>query len=225
LLLDEFAYSLAQTAERVCNETFQSKYNGIIILIDEADNSSKHLDLGTFFKLLLERLQRRGCDKVMVGLAGLPDLRKVIATSHLSALRIFEDIPLNRLSPEEVKSVIDICIKRANDTNKDKTSVTEEAYELLVNLAEGYPHFIQQFGHSAFAADTDFVIDHDDVMGGAFSERGALEKIGDSYYRNDFYNKIQKDNYRQVLRIMAKQLDSGRVQVQGDAPSILRNST
>ncbi len=38
---------------------------------------------------------------------------------------------------------------------------------------------------------------------GAFSKGGALELIGDRYYRNDFYNKIQKDSYRQVLRIMA----------------------
>ena len=30
-----------------------------------------------------------------------------------------------------------------------------------------------------------------------------MEKIGDRYYRDDFYNKIQKDSYRQVLRIMA----------------------
>ena len=32
---------------------------------------------------------------------------------------------------------------------------------------------------------------------------GAMEKIGDRYYRDDFYNKIQRDSYRQVLRIMA----------------------
>ena len=31
-----------------------------------------------------------------------------------------------------------------------------------------------------------------------------MEKIGDRYYRNDFYNKIQKGSYRQVLRIMAE---------------------
>ena len=30
-----------------------------------------------------------------------------------------------------------------------------------------------------------------------------MTKIGDRYYRDDYYNKIQKDSYRQVLRIMA----------------------
>jgi hypothetical protein len=37
--------------------------------------------------------------------------------------------------------------------------------------------------------------------------RDALDLIGDRYYRNDFYNKIQPDSYRQVLRIMAEYLD------------------
>jgi hypothetical protein len=46
-----------------------------------------------------------------------------------------------------------------------------------------------------------------DVLLGAFGSRGALDVIGDRYYRDDFYNRIQKESYRQVLRIMADKLD------------------
>jgi hypothetical protein len=35
-----------------------------------------------------------------------------------------------------------------------------------------------------------------------------MEQIGDRYYRDNFYNKIQQESYRQVLRIMADHLDS-----------------
>lgn len=42
---------------------------------------------------------------------------------------------------------------------------------------------------------------------GAIGDHGALDAIGNRYFRDDFYNKIQKDSYRQVLRIMADQLD------------------
>lgn len=72
-----------------------------------------------------------------------------------------------------------------------------------MHLSEGYPHFIQQFAHSVFAADTDNVIDAHDVVSGVLGRRGAMELIGDRYYRDSYYNKIQKDSYRQVLRIMA----------------------
>lgn len=50
----------------------------------------------------------------------------------------------------------------------------------------------------------------DDATNGALGKtgnRGALELIGDRYYRDDFYNKIQQDSYRQVLRVMSNRRD------------------
>ena len=105
LLLEQFAYSLAAVAERVCSEgessIFGGHFDGILILIDEADNASPQLSLGSFFKLLTERLQRRGCDHVAFGIAGLPELRTVLSTSHPSSLRLFEELVLGRLSMNE----------------------------------------------------------------------------------------------------------------------------
>ncbi len=209
--IEEFAYSLADVVERVTSAdaqtTFNAKYDGVLILIDEVDNSSPSLDLGSFFKLLLERLNRRGCDKLMVGLAGLPNLMKVLHSSHPSSLRLFDNLRIGRLTCEEVSIVIDFALERAEETNGVKCDISEEARGQLVALSEGYPHFIQQFGFSAFESDDDDNIDVDDVEAGSWGEFGAMEAIGDRYYRDDFYNKIQKDSYRQVLRIMADNLD------------------
>lgn len=211
-LLDEFAHSLPSTTSRICDPTesltlFGSKYDGVLILIDEADNASEALSLGAFLKLLLERVQRDGCDNLMVGLAGLPGLREVLRTSHASSLRLFDEIVLSRLSGPEVGGVIDRCLKKANETNADQTTIEDEARGYLIRLSEGFPHFVQEFGYCAFETDSDNVIDTDDVAEGAFGERGAMVLIGDRYYRDDFYNRIQNDSYRQVLRIMADQLD------------------
>jgi len=211
ILLDEFSYSLSQLAQRCCyrlgSDIFGTQYDGILILIDEADNFTEKLNLGSFVKIMLERLQRHGCNRVLVGLAGLPDLRTKLHASHPSVLRIFEELPLGRLSDEEVGNIIDICIKSANETNADKTSIAPDAKQSIINNSEGYPHFIQQFGYSAFAADVNGIIENDDVLTGSFGPKGALESIGNRYYRDNFYNKIQKDSYRQVLRIMADDLD------------------
>ena len=211
ILVEEFAYSLTSIIKRLCytekKDIFSANYEGIILLIDEADNSDDILNIGAFFKLLLERMQRQGCNRALVGLAGLDHLRSVLTKSHPSSLRIFEEIELKRLSSDEVGKVINICMGIANKKNELKTKITEEASESLISYSEGYPHFIQQFGHSAFNVDTDGVIDVDDVAKGALGDKGALELIGNRYYRNDFYNKIQKESYRQVLRIMAEKLD------------------
>lgn len=212
LLFEEFSYSLADLTTRLCEgqdegTIFNAKYDGILVLIDEGDNASEQLRLGSFFKLLSERLQRRGCNRVMFGIAGLPALRSVLVQSHPSSLRLFEELTLDRLSDEEVKSVINICLDEANKKNAEQSSVTEDARNTLAFLSEGYPHFIQQFGYSAFAADKDDTIDVKDVMNGAFGTGGALDLIGDRYYRDNFYNKIQAESCRQVLRIMADSLD------------------
>lgn len=211
LLLEQFAYSLAEITDRVCapaeSTIFGTHFDGILILVDEADNASKELSLGSFFKLLTERLQRRGCNHVCFGIAGLPELRNVLAQSHPSSLRLFDELVLGRLSMREARRVVEIGLDQANRENHQKTTITDDAKNHLAYFSEGYPHFIQQFASSAFAIDEDGNIDGKDVFNGAFGKRGALELIGDRYYRDSYYTKIQKESYRQVLRIMADKLD------------------
>ena len=212
ILIEEFAYSLADVVSRITSEKeaiplFSARYDGLLILIDGADKATLNLDLGSFFKQLTERLQRRGCNKVIVGLIGLPDIRNILLASHPSSLRIFEELVLGRLSAVEVSTVIDVCLEKANEENEEMIEIDDRGRETLIAFSEGYPHFIQQFGFSAFATDIDNIIDGEDVFKGALGQYGALEIIGDRYYRNNFYNRIQKDSYRQVLRIMADHYD------------------
>jgi len=211
-LFDEFSYSLGDTCSRICDngidrKIFSSNYEGVLIVIDEADNASPSLRLGSFFKLLLERLNRRGCSNICIGIAGLPDLKRVLTESHESSLRLFEDITLGTLEGREVFQVVDMCMKKANDENQLKTDIDDDAKNLLSTFSDGYPHFIQQAGYCSFAVDEDYKIDRSDVAKGIFGSGGALQLIGDRYYRDNFYNKIQKESYRQVLRIMAERLN------------------
>jgi hypothetical protein len=212
LLFDEFVYSLAETVERLCDANaatvFNAKFDGLLILIDEADSSAKLLQLGTFCKLLTERLERRGCTHLMIGLAGLDSLRALLAQSHASAPRIFDEVHLGRLTDVEVNQVLDICLARALKDNGKATVISDVARKMIVSLSDGFPHFVQQIGFSVFTVDDDDNIDEADFLLGTSGKKGALEQIGDRYYREDFYSKIQQESYRQVLRIMADHLDN-----------------
>ena len=211
--IEEFAYSLADTVNRVCGagdgpNVFGATYDGVLLLIDEADNAGRELPLGSFLKLMLERVQRRGCNKLMVVLAELPELRTRLTSSHQSSLRLFDEVELSRLEPWEVNFAIDRGLTVAEELNNRPFNITTEARIALINLSEGFPHFLQQFCYSAFQLDDDDEIDADDVMVGAFDGAGAaMNLIGNRYYREDFYEKIRKESYRQVLRIMAEHLD------------------
>ncbi|MCK4789273.1 MAG: ATP-binding protein [Desulfobacteraceae bacterium] len=209
---EEFAYSLADTVTRITEgqanqNLFSNSYDGVVLLIDEASNASEELNLGLFLKLLCERLQRNSCNKVVIGLAGLPDLRNILQKSHASSLRLFDEIRLDRLETSEVKEIIHSCLEVSKKESGIETTIDPDAESLITVFSEGYPHFTQQIGYSAFATDTDNHITKVDVHKGFWGEHGALELIGSRYYRDDFYGKIQKDSYRQVLRIMAEHLD------------------
>jgi Cdc6-like AAA superfamily ATPase len=80
------------------------KIDGILVLIDEADKPGAQARLGELCKLLTERLSRRKCDKVCIGLAGLPGIILRLKESHESSARIFKVLHLDPL--EDLESPI-----------------------------------------------------------------------------------------------------------------------
>lgn len=208
VILSNFTHSLAATTSRVCNpEKGEEKKDGILFIIDEVDNACDELQLGYFFKIITELLQKCGCNNVMFVIAGLPELVGKLSSSHPSSIRIFQHLKIRELNPVDRKYVIDRGLKVANEVNSTKTSISEEAKESISTLSEGYPHFIQQFAFSAFEFNNDGEISRDDVLKSAFKDGGALDAIGDRYYAIDYHSKIKSDEYREVLRIMAENLN------------------
>lgn len=209
VILDEFTSSLADTCNRIVKPfNGESKKDGMLFIIDEADNAISELRLGYFIKTVTEDLQKRACNNVMFVVTGLPETVEKLKASHESSVRAFHPLKIKELLPPDRKRVVDLGIKKANEINSEQTSVTDDAKEQISSLSEGYPHFIQQFAYCAFKQDADLIIDSNDVMNSAFAEGGALDSIGNRYYESDFYQKIKSDEYRQVLTIMSKRMNS-----------------
>jgi len=177
--------------------------DGVLLLIDEADKPSETAQLGEFVKLLTERLSKRRCDNVLLGLAGLPSLIGKLRLSHESSPRIFEVMSLAPLAPEERKDVVRQGLAMAEQKSGDKTVITEEALDMISTLSEGYPHFIQQFSYSAFEEDKEGTIDVHDVLYGAHKKGGALGQLGIKYFNEMYFTSISSDDYRKVLNTMA----------------------
>jgi hypothetical protein len=159
--------------------------------------------LGEFCKNFTERLSRKSCNNVVLGLAGLPTLLSKLRDSHESSPRLFTTMLLEPLLPQERIAVIERGIADANKKNAVQTAITESAKQLISDLSEGYPHFLQQFAFSAFQQDLDDTIDRIDVLNGAFEENGALSQLGAKYFTEMYHLKIASDDYRHVLNTMA----------------------
>lgn len=178
--------------------------DGVLILIDEADGPSADAGLGALLKLLTERLGRKQCDRVIIGLAGLPSLLGKLRDSHESSPRLFQTLLLEPLEVHERKSAVSIGLNDANARNAIKTTITDDAMDFLAELSEGYPHFVQQFSYSAFEYDTDNEIDDEDVGEGAFKDGGALAQLGDKFFNEMYHARISSEDYRRVLDAMAE---------------------
>ncbi|ENM5895746.1 ATP-binding protein [Vibrio mimicus] len=209
LVIDDFVYSLSETCTRIANpEKGEQAKDGIVIFIDEADNSSCDLHLGYFLKVVTEMLQQYGCNTVMFVVAGLPDVIEKLSSSHESSLRVFNQLKVKELSPEDRHYVIERGMEEGNKLNEEQTTISADAKRHISTLSEGYPHFIQQFSYSAFDTNTDGEISEEDVLNGAFNVGGALDSIGSRYYAAQYHEQIKSDDYRQVLSIMAENLSS-----------------
>jgi hypothetical protein len=181
--------------------------DGIMLLIDEADRPPAEAGLGEFLKVLTERLTKRGCNNLIVGLAALPSILGKLRDSHESAPRLFHTMLLEPLAMDERKRVVNISLAAANKKNEQETSISFDALEALADLSEGYPHFLQQFSYCAFEKDSDDIIDVDDVRSGAFDEGGALAQLGDKFFNDMYHARISSEEYRRVLDAMANHGD------------------
>jgi hypothetical protein len=176
--------------------------DGILLLIDEADKPPVGGNLGLICKMLTEELSRRGCERVCIGLAGLPQIIGVLRESHESSLRIFKTMELKPLEKGECEQVLDIGLSNATESNGFDISITDEARKYISDLSEGYPHFLQEFAYCAFEEDNDNTIDSKDVVKSLFREHGSFDQLGRKYFAQ-YYDAPSSDDYRKVLDTMA----------------------
>jgi hypothetical protein len=182
-------------------------FDGILLLIDEADRPSVNASLGELVKLLTEKLTKRGCDRLVIGMTGQPGLIEKLKASHESSSRIFTTLSLKPLQEDENNAVIESGLLEANKINPLSTKISTEALNLIAQLSEGYPHFLQEFAYKAFEADKDGQISDVDVKEGAFGPNGALNQLGHKYFNNIYFVQIGSDEYRRVLQSMARYSD------------------
>lgn len=201
VILDQLARTLKETIDQI------KELDGILILIDESDKPSSSASLGEIVKLLTEKLTKMECDKVLLGLAGLPILNTKLRESHESSPRIFTTITLKPLEHDDRLKVVDAAIEDANKKNENKTIIENDAKELISELSEGYPHFIQEFGSAAFSNDSDNHITVDDVMMGSMKQNGAIDQLGHKYFNEMYFDQINSPEYRKLLQAMATYLD------------------
>lgn len=195
------ADSLRDLVDLVCTDIQTGEqrlgYDGVLLLVDELDQASEELDIGAFFKLLLERLNSIGCHQVVVGVAGLASSTDVLVKSHKSSLRIFDELALDGLEKDDVAELLALAELSVRGSGPENFCFMSDAKDAILQLSGGHAHFVHQFGYCAFekacqAESADYSVHVAHVWEGAFERRGALDLIGDMYFQ-EAYMEVDRD--------------------------------
>lgn len=120
----------------------KDKAKGIILAYDEAQNLTDQAEDRQYpLSVLLEVVQyvQRKQISIILILTGLPTLFPNLVATRTYAERMFHQMTLKKLSPEESKEAIVIPIKKDNCP----VSLSEKFIGEIIETSGGYPYFIQ----------------------------------------------------------------------------------
>lgn len=139
---------------------------GVALLVDEAQ------DLTTAeLAALCEAQHRAGQqqERLLIVLAGLPSLPKKLADAKSYAERLFDYHEIGTLNREESADAL------TEPAKKENVEWSNEAINLVLDGAGGYPYFLQQFGNDTWKAAGSSPITVADARVGLASGRAALD--------------------------------------------------
>lgn len=152
----DIASSFATQIEKMFKE-FASDKHGITFLIDEIDTLDSGIDIASFLKSVLEKFRLDSYRDFYIIVSGVTGTITDLLSRHPSAGRLFEIIPLEKMSYEEINELIDIHLK---DTD---VSISADALNEIVKYANDFPQPVHLIAYHAFRICNDNCIDIDDV--------------------------------------------------------------
>jgi Cdc6-like AAA superfamily ATPase len=121
------------------NNTFFSKRDSLLILLDEFDVIQNKAGIGSLIKSL-------SGPKIKFGICGIARSLTELVEDHQSIERLLEEgaIDVKPMSPDEMKSIF----TRAEELYKNKLKFSSAVIDKIVQLSDGYPYLGQLIGRS-----------------------------------------------------------------------------
>ena len=131
--------------------------------------------------------------------AGLPNLPGILAEARSYAERLFHYATLGPLPAAEA------AIALTRPAQNERVKWTDQAVDIVVAAANGYPYFLQEYGSAAWDVATRSPIDHADAVEGI---RIGKARLDDGFFRSRWERATPGE--REYLSAMA---------ADGDEPS------
>jgi hypothetical protein len=173
---------LADLFEEI-GRTAKAKDTAVALIIDEL----QYLSEGEMSALImaLHRIQQRQLPIVMIG-GGLPQILGLAGRSKSYAERLFDYPRVGALPPQDVREAL------VEPVVREAASIDESAVREITAMTEGYPYFIQAWGHFAWNRASGNRITGSDVE---LATQDALRSLDESFFqvRFDRLTNAEKD--------------------------------
>jgi hypothetical protein len=186
-----FEGDLYRLVRDLCDAALEKKV-GLSFFIDEAGDLSEH-DLAAICAVQHKASQENL--PFVVVLAGLPTLPSILSKAKSYAERQFEYIVIGKLSARATSRAL-IVPSRRQDVEWEDDALVE-----MMNITDGYPYFIQEFGSAVWTMASQSPIKRDDV---ASAIPLATKNLDQGFFRSrwDRATNAQKE----YLKAMAEDL-------------------
>ena len=167
----------------------QKNENAVCLFIDEIQNLKK--DELEALIAAIHRVNQKGLPITMLG-AGLSQITKLSGNIKSYAERLFSFIHIDSLQPDSSRLALIEPAKKFN------VIYTEEAVQKIIELTEGYPYFLQEFGKQVWPFMDNNIINADSVV----RARPLFEKIlDDSFFKVRYDRTTPKEREFMVAMV------------------------
>lgn len=171
-------------------EAAKDRGRGVAILIDELQYLSE--DELSALIMAVHRISQKQLPVVLIG-AGLPQLVALAGKSKSYAERLFDYPEIGPLSKPDAAAALQ------EPAQTEGATFTEEAIAAVVQVTEGYPYFLQEWGYHAWNIAPASPIGMDTVR--QATER-SIQRLDQSFFRVRFDRLTPRE--KEYLRALAE---------------------
>lgn len=191
---------LADLFEQV-GKAAKEKRTAIALIIDELQYLSE-AEMSALI-MAMHRIQQRQLPVVLIG-GGLPQILGLAGKSKSYAERLFDYPRVGELGPEDARLAVSEPIKL------EGCEIEDDALAEIVRKTEGYPYFLQTWGHFSWNAAADSLIKVADVLA---ANAEAEKSLDESFFqvRFDRLTNAEKDYLFAMAKLGAGPHRSGDI--------------
>ena len=167
-----------------------ARHTAIAIIIDEVQYLQEN-ELSALI-MAIHKVTQKQLPLVLVG-AGLPQLVGLAGKSKSYAERLFDFPVIGALTESDARNALEEPARREGVTFESK------AIEKIINVTQGYPYFLQEWGYHAWNIAEASPITIETVLA---ANRSAIDSLDESFFRVRFDRLTPREKV--YLRAMAE---------------------